>query len=418
MNAESEARQESNFNEIQLGQYTDQQQALLRYLNEEYQRNQSFQRQLAESVRKANPKTIRNHVSQRQKNSIARYFIPERAPSQQSQLAITPSLQPPQKRLDDFEVMLRQQLDLNPDQQVINTSASNYQYLFSKHPAGSEKHAYPKDKAQTANKQREPQINPQMFLGLEISCKDKSEKHVLGLQRALVFKDFLNVLNFSNRLIVSSVQIPGHFTYKAYIGRGNNGTLVRGILKNRWWWTLAESSYDAGDIQLLWTQWRNADFVQHMKQDQQELVVKRISGGLCEGADTAEQPDKGASLPGGAEEQGKQPAKAKDSKPSRPQTCLAKQDTEKLKPNGAHAANLTKLLSEPDFKKLARFAQKTRKSALLSQPYLTDTCQEPETYFQQIDPALELVKYKDPIHYKLHNHIGNNFHLANKNALM
>ncbi len=62
------------------------------------------------------------------------------------------------------------------------------------------------------------------------------------MNKAVIYKDFLNVINFSNNMIISNVQMPGHFTYKALIGKGNNGVLVRGVLKNRWWWTLADSS--------------------------------------------------------------------------------------------------------------------------------------------------------------------------------
>jgi hypothetical protein len=77
-------------------------------------------------------------------------------------------------------------------------------------------------------------------------------------------------------MIISSVQIPGHFTYKAYIGKGNNGVLVRGVLKNRWWWTLADAEDSWEDVQMLWMQWRRAEFVKLMKTNQAELIEKEL----------------------------------------------------------------------------------------------------------------------------------------------
>lgn len=51
---------------------------------------------------------------------------------------------------------------------------------------------------------------------------------------------------------MSATQITGHYTYKAFIGKGNNGVLVRGVLKNRWWWTLADPEEDWEGVNLLW----------------------------------------------------------------------------------------------------------------------------------------------------------------------
>jgi hypothetical protein len=32
--------------------------------------------------------------------------------------------------------------------------------------------------------------------------------------------------------------------YKCYVSKGNNGMMVRHILKNRWWWASVESKDD------------------------------------------------------------------------------------------------------------------------------------------------------------------------------
>ena len=75
---------------------------------------------------------------------------------------------------------------------------------------------------------------------------------------------------------MSQIQIAGHFTYKAVIGKGNNGVLVRGVLKNRWWWTLADASEDQEDIHMLWMQWRRQEFVKYMKNVNPDLIAEKI----------------------------------------------------------------------------------------------------------------------------------------------
>lgn len=42
-------------------------------------------------------------------------------------------------------------------------------------------------------------------------------------------------------------------TFKAFISLGNNGALVRSILKKRQWWAL--ESEDSADCNFVWTEW-------------------------------------------------------------------------------------------------------------------------------------------------------------------
>lgn len=49
--------------------------------------------------------------------------------------------------------------------------------------------------------------------------------------------EWLFVMNLTNGLIVTN---PINPTYKAYIEKGNNGLLVKSLLKKRWWWRLVE----------------------------------------------------------------------------------------------------------------------------------------------------------------------------------
>jgi len=41
--------------------------------------------------------------------------------------------------------------------------------------------------------------------------------------------------------------------YKAFIGKGNNGNLLKNALKSRYWWTIVDTNEDDPEINFLWT---------------------------------------------------------------------------------------------------------------------------------------------------------------------
>jgi len=49
-------------------------------------------------------------------------------------------------------------------------------------------------------------------------------------------------------------QIFKNNTFKAYIWRGNNGRVVKTVLKKRWWWTIVDK-WDPEEWDFIWTQW-------------------------------------------------------------------------------------------------------------------------------------------------------------------
>lgn len=44
--------------------------------------------------------------------------------------------------------------------------------------------------------------------------------------------------------------------YKYFIGKGNNSMMVKGLLKNRYWWTMGDYQYegDLKNLNFVWTQ--------------------------------------------------------------------------------------------------------------------------------------------------------------------
>lgn len=51
--------------------------------------------------------------------------------------------------------------------------------------------------------------------------------------------------------------------YKAYIAIGNNGSMIRGLIKRRFWWTITEER--TSDCNFVWTQLKVQDVFDRQK---------------------------------------------------------------------------------------------------------------------------------------------------------
>ena len=65
----------------------------------------------------------------------------------------------------------------------------------------------------------------------------------------MAYQDFLWKVNYANRLYV--VIPEAESCYKAFIGSGNNCTLIRSVLKRRFWWNITDKMESC---QFVWTQ--------------------------------------------------------------------------------------------------------------------------------------------------------------------
>lgn len=66
------------------------------------------------------------------------------------------------------------------------------------------------------------------------------------------FRAFINKINFTNNICISSPKPMNVPSYTFYIGKGNNSSLVRSAFKWRWWWTETTST-DITQINMSWT---------------------------------------------------------------------------------------------------------------------------------------------------------------------
>lgn len=67
-----------------------------------------------------------------------------------------------------------------------------------------------------------------------------------------MYRDLLWKINYSNGLYVHTPENVANGGYKFYVGEGNNSNLIRGVMRRRFWWTLASKGEEG--INFTWTQ--------------------------------------------------------------------------------------------------------------------------------------------------------------------
>ncbi|CAD8157486.1 unnamed protein product [Paramecium pentaurelia] len=84
-------------------------------------------------------------------------------------------------------------------------------------------------------------------------------------------RTYYNSINISNNLYVQ----PMINSYKAYIGKGNNGQLVQWILKRRWWWSIVDKEKE--QVNFLWQQLRNNSYIESIPESNQEILQQQFN---------------------------------------------------------------------------------------------------------------------------------------------
>lgn len=81
------------------------------------------------------------------------------------------------------------------------------------------------------------------------------------------FKEFLFLINFSNKIYRELDFIKYDSAFKVYIGKGNNSNLIKAIMKRRFWF---ESTKKIEEAHFVWTQLKEESVYdrQNMKFDQ------------------------------------------------------------------------------------------------------------------------------------------------------
>ena len=76
-----------------------------------------------------------------------------------------------------------------------------------------------------------------------------------------LYWDFIHLVNMGNDIVVNPQNKDNFVPYRAVITKANNGALVRGCLRYRWWWVLVEKEENYDKLQLLWSSWKKPKFI-------------------------------------------------------------------------------------------------------------------------------------------------------------
>ena len=85
-----------------------------------------------------------------------------------------------------------------------------------------------------------------------------------------LFLDMVDKINLSNNIVISKSR---QVSYTAYIGRGNNSSLVKDILKKRWWWKIVDSADEACFV---WTQKLKNGFLEDQETGRMNTGFSRL----------------------------------------------------------------------------------------------------------------------------------------------
>ena len=123
----------------------------------------------------------------------------------------------------------------------------------------------------TSEEEKKSITNSQTCVIRKFQSKKKIEKKKVtnnGLKPEIIckynmYKDFQKYVNLSNSLSVKNSSF--HSPYVFYVGKGNNGSLIKNIFRNyRPWWVLEEDP-SSERINLFWYQLRQNQILERLK---------------------------------------------------------------------------------------------------------------------------------------------------------
>ena len=106
---------------------------------------------------------------------------------------------------------------------------------------------------------------------LKVAIRDKDW---IAKARPQIIVAFCSYMNRSNGMLMQ-VPADSYFTYKYYLGKGNNSKLVHQCLGSRWWWTRV-SEEEKENAHLVWTQWRDKEFVETLERVNEETYIDSL----------------------------------------------------------------------------------------------------------------------------------------------
>ena len=198
-------------------------------------------------------------------------------------------------------------------------------------------------------------------------------------------------------------------TYKYFIGKGNNGLMVRTLLKTRWWWTATDSA-ETAEVNFIWTQPRHNEFIESLKTKKKPLELNNTNN------NTGNLDNSMVTTTNDTTSQNS----VTDLTDSDSDTSALKLSPEKHKRNRSIKGNVNekqadssdpynKLCTKVEYNDFQQFINNSRKKVLAAD--------EAEELVKSSKKSQNLAVIADPAKIKICNRMECNYHLSNKKAL-
>ncbi|CAD8121618.1 unnamed protein product [Paramecium sonneborni] len=239
-----------------------------------------------------------------------------------------------------------------------------------------------------------PKRKKKQSQGLAIQQQNQQKEKLT--QRHTSYRCFINKINFSNNQCIccpSKLEVPSYFYY---VGKGNNGSLIKNMFRQRWWWQEVET-LDITKVNMSWTQLKQNICITQLHPCILESGLQSSESFLLSHEETI-----GDTSDSDIEVRSKQLSSTGGLQKSTPQQ-------QQKRPSNYYS--LRRILNTQDLQKLINYMEETG-------------CYDSQLIFSDCtDKLLKDIKFlntnqrQDSKMFRMHNHMEDNWHLGNKKAL-
>ncbi|KAL4474395.1 hypothetical protein ABPG72_010690 [Tetrahymena utriculariae] len=185
---------------------------------------------------------------------------------------------------DDFQIQLESKsnaicpLTKNFQQSELKTSKIKQMNLLKTQSPISSRSLSPHSKSPVSSSSKKKFFQPSKNIANQIKYKEvkpfvdpknrpKEDLEQIEKKKAngQQYRDFLDIVNFSNG-IIQPFKIKMHVPiYKIGLNTQNNPQLVAQVIQKRWWWKFSDGKDNQCDFQLLWSDEKDYNFFKNMK---------------------------------------------------------------------------------------------------------------------------------------------------------
>ncbi|CAD8105721.1 unnamed protein product [Paramecium primaurelia] len=215
-------------------------------------------------------------------------------------------------------------------------------------------------------------------------------------QRHTSYRCFINKINFSNNQCIccpSKLEVPSYFYY---VGKGNNGSLIKNIFRQRWWWQEVET-LDIIKVNMSWTQLK------------QNVCIAQLHPCIIDSGPQSSE----SFLLSHEETIGDTSDSDMEARPKQLNSTagLQKSTPQQQQKRPQNYYSLRRIFNQLDLQKILNYMDETG-------------CQDSQLIFSDCtEKLLKDIKSlctnqrQDSKNFRMHNHMEDNWHLGNKKAL-